>query len=1134
MKHIQEIARRVRRPEEQLRFPCELLQQGYEANYLANYRPDELSNIDEATLSAIRRMLKQFESVEAHRAKVLVSIEKEPLFPKSVLDIVQQSRSIAEIDTTLRHVRARKNAKSIAEKCPAAEIVGKAILTYTGETPKDLPAWVAEVANTTPDQTDEIISQTKSWLSHLLSEDLKLMSEMQQYVLRRAAVSVKILPEPTKESEETHLEASEDSATVPVNSIAIAESKQDVAPETTADPNPGQTPETSEANPPAVNSENSSEVPDQEPVRQILAEFSKDKKSAKPLKTKSLSEKQLSPRKRRRRWLRSILESYARLKKPAGDLTPYQILMLSRGLRSQIIQLNFDYDKKPLIQMCREALCPGRHPMHSFLLETADSALHTFLLPRIHQDVMAILEEYANEELTEAAVAHLQSLLLQRPIKGHRILMIDAIGPKMAAAAIVDADGRILFTGELPCNTNRADVVAQNVVLMGQWVHEHRVTLISLSNGPARRYLVQPIAELLKQTSEGSLQWTMVDRAGADAYCSSRICLVELPNIAKRHRAAVWLARRLQDPLRQVLKVDPSRLRLGSYQRELPQVELEIALRDAVSSAISQSGLDIFSAEPEVLQRAPGMTLAAAKAVVQACREERITNRESLLTVLKEHLTEMQARQAIGFLRVYGSDNSLDATTIHPDDYRLAKRLVEHANLPTPAPSPEGWQKPNFEDLVAASEAAEDAIAKRQEESGNVSYESSEENLESTEMEFHESENLTDSPSSAPVAEFDAENANQAAVPTTENESAESPSSDDPPADSNSNDGSEAELAESNSSAGTTDTPGIASNVPPIEKSPRTREVLSIDAERLARSWQVGREKLRRVAYSLQFPFADEREFQYPVPVSNKFPRLDTLKQGEMVQALVVGVTDFGVFVDLGPDCSGLIHVSRITPKYVEDPHQYVQLGDLLTAWVINIDEKRKRVALTAIPPGTQNRKGQDSSTDSNSESSTRDRRPPRPSAEGRGRGDNRTRSDSPRAANAGNDRGPNQRGESRGGRPPSSGTSRGGFRGRGDRGRSNERVDSDQSVAPRKPTRISPPKPITPITDAMQQGKEPLRSFSDLMQFMKKSKPETEDIVPSSVVEPARSDSQSTAPAESSGTQSIVESNESPNGPIA
>ncbi len=299
--------------------------------------------------------------------------------------------------------------------------------------------------------------------------------------------------------------------------------------------------------------------------------------------------------------------------------------------------------------------------MHSFLLQLAETALDTFLLPRVHQDVMAILEEFANEELTESAVVHLQGIMLQRPVRGHRIMIIDALGPKMAAVAIVDANGEVLFTGEIPCNSNRADIVAQSVVSLGSWVHEHKVTLISLSNGPARRYLTQPIAELLKQSNEGSLYWAMIDRAGADAYCSSRICLVELPNISRRHRAAVWLARRLQDPLRQILKVEPTRLRLGSYHREIPQNELEVALRDAVSSAISKSGLDIFQTEPEVLQRAPGMTLQAAKAVAKACQENRITNRDSLMAVLKENLTESQARQAIGFLRVFGSDVTYDA-----------------------------------------------------------------------------------------------------------------------------------------------------------------------------------------------------------------------------------------------------------------------------------------------------------------------------------------------------------------------------------------------------------------------------------------------------------------------------------------
>ena len=261
-------------------------------------------------------------------------------------------------------------------------------------------------------------------------------------------------------------------------------------------------------------------------VAPLIAEFHQGRKQGKGLKTKTLSDKQLSPRQRRRKWLRSILESYSRLKKPLVALTPYQILMLSRGQRSQIVSLQFHYDERPLLQACRESLCPGRHPMHHWLLEVAADGLQNHILPRLHQDVLSILEEDAHTDLTEAAVLHLQSSLLQRPIHGHRILIIDAIGPKMAAIAIVDADGKVVFTNEIPCNSNRADVVAQNVVSLGQWIHEHKVTLLTISNGPARRYLIHTVSELLKQCSEGSLYWTMVDWAGADAYCMSRGCLV--------------------------------------------------------------------------------------------------------------------------------------------------------------------------------------------------------------------------------------------------------------------------------------------------------------------------------------------------------------------------------------------------------------------------------------------------------------------------------------------------------------------------------------------------------------------------------------------------------------------------------
>lgn len=1157
MKNLQEIARRVRRPEDQLRFPCELIQQGYEPNYLANYRPDELGGLDELTLSMVKRAVKQIDSIDEYKAKILASLEKDPHAPATAKEIVQNASSIAQIDTTMRHIRSRKNAKSIAEQYPAAVVVGQAILTLQGEAPADLSAWVAQTAGVPAEQAEEVLAQTKNWLTHLLGEDLRLMVDLQQYVLSRGSVSVKILPEPPKGSQaEKELEANEDDAQSGVSAdvsglmpVQADSTTQADAITATSNPNTDEPAEgvatLSDETAPSSELETiatsepsaTTEIPPaelaltatDETVAPLIAEFNQGKKSSKPLKTKSLSDKQLSPRQRRRRWIRSILESYAKLKKQVGNLTPYQILMITRGLRSQIIQLHFQYDRKPLVQKCREALCPGRHPMHGFLLQLAESALDTFLLPRVHQDVMAILEEFANEELTEAAVGHLQGIMLQRPISGHRIMIIDALGPKMAAVAIVDASGEVLFTGEIPCNSNRADIVAQSVVSLGTWVHEHKVTLISLSNGPARRYLTQPIAELLKQSNEGSLYWAMVDRAGADAYCSSRICLVELPNISRRHRAAVWLARRLQDPLRQILKVEPTRLRLGSYHREIPQNDLEVALRDAVSSAISKSGLDIFQTEPEVLQRAPGMTLQAAKAVAKACQEGRITNRESLMTVLKENLSETQARQAIGFLRVFGSEVTYDATTIHPDDYRLAQRLVEHASLAVPPSHPEGWVKPDYSKLAEANAAADKKLEDQQAAFGVMpEAESHEEAPVDSDGELGDSpieENVSEVASSEPAAPVAVDAAESAPIETAESNAGGTES--DTVADAAVATTSEETAGNTEASLPATSSEGI-SHMPPIATEPLQRTPLSIDAERLARSWQVGREKLRRVAHALQFPFADERDFRYPVPLISKMPRLDSLKPGDMLQALVLSVTDFGVFAELGPECNGLIHISRLSNKFLEDPHQYVQAGDLMNVWVVNIDEKKKRVALSAIPPGSQTAREPREERDGES------RRSGRPSGRGApARSEPGTASSGNRPAGAGSRESGDRNDRSGGG-------NRGSFGGRNDRSR-NDRNDrgrpgrgrnehsGDDRRESRRPARVEPPKPVVPITEAMQQGKEPLRSFSDLMQFMKKPKAEQE-IVPETNPAPVADQKEPVETKE----MAPQNSDDTPSGPVA
>ena len=1157
MKDLQAIARYMRLPEDQLKFPIELLNQGYEPNYLANYRPDELGNIDEQTLSILRRALNYSAALKAHKEKVQQTLDREQQWNETVASVISQANTMSQVDTVTRHLRARRNSRTVSEKCPQVEAVGQAILTMQGDAPKDLLPWVAEVSGVPLEQAADVLEQTKRWMVYLLSEDVRLMQDLQKTLLRKASVSVKILPDPPKGSDaEKQLDKAESNPSpqpVPIERASAMEQSAasenstssenstagelavvtDVMPDQIAPiVSMGADGVVAESSPPepevgtseiveitkaveisevvadktAAATEVVSAAPDA--VAPMIAEFHQGRKQGKGLKTKTLSDKQLSPRQRRRKWLRSILESYARLKKPLAALTPYQILMLSRGQRSQIVALQFHYEEKPLVLACRESLSPGRHPMHHWLMEVAEDGLYNHILPRLHQDVISILEEDAHTDLTESAVVHLQASLLQRPVRGHRILIIDSIGPKMAAIAIVNATGKVVFTNEIPCNSNRADVVAQNVVSLGQWIHEHKVTLLAISNGPARRYLIHTVSELLKQSSEGSLYWTMVDRAGADGYCMSRGCLVELPNISRRHRAAVWLALRLQDPLKQILKVDPVRLRLGSYQRELPQRELESALQDAVSTAITLAGVDVFHADMDVLKRIPGMTADAAKAVVKACHDDKITNREVLMGVLREHLSEVQARQAIGFLKVYGSTQVLDGTTIHPDDYRLAERLIEHASLALPTDRPADWHKPDYAQLAVATAAAIEEHAKQEvEQPFGESIDSSDASADHlTTEDATGSESVADSgidmspPDEEGLASPEPQEPS-ASISPAETVSFESPAetvSSESPAETVS---STEVLA---GSAVAVVAPRANVPMPMIPSGPMERPTLSIDVERLARSWQVGREKMKRVANCLQFAFTDSRDFQYPMPLLSKVPKMDSLQNGTMLQALVIGVADFGVFVDLGPECSGLIHISRLAPDFIEDPHQFVQVGDLVPVWVLNVDEKKKRVSLTAIPPGTPSRRNdgqhsgdqfdggrdnrnqrgpgpQNQSGDKNSTGSQERRPPANRTGPPAGAGGDRNRGPSSDNRSGGGNRGDNRAGGNRGGRPGGRDQNR-------DRNRSNDRSEDS---SPRRQTRVDPPKPVTPITDAMQTGKEPLRSFSDLLQFMKKDRDE-------------------------------------------
>jgi protein Tex len=1177
MTQIQAIARALRRTEEQLRRPIDLLRQGFDPAFLANYRADETGQLDLLALFRLKRYLDYSERVARHREDVKKQLEAENLLSTATAELIEHTESIAELERLTRGMRSKKGSRSIANKYPRVAELGQALLTLQGEAPTDLPAWVAEKMLVDADEAVNLLQQTRRWLQQLLQEDPQLMDKLGRHILKKAVVSVEKL------KDEKDIDAEGDEETKPADPASSADSpavvspagntdaatevtssetqaapSSDVAAEsTTAAESPASTEVALSADAPApiVDAEPITAQVSSAPVDSTAAELEnslspaaaanvpteptldikfgdgkKDKNKGPRNKkgrneSNTRSEAKLSPRQRRRRWLRSLLEPFSKLRKQLSRLTSYQVLMLGRGHRSQLLHLKFDYDRGFMVQAARESLSPGRHPMHNWLLDIADEAVNQLIIPRLEQDVFAQLEEAAHQELIETAVQHLFLSLTQRPVGAHRVLVIDAIGPKMAAVAIIDEHGEVLHTDEIPCNSSRHDVVTQNITLLKECIRRYRVGLLALSNGPARRYLIHTVSQLMKQSPEGSLCWTMVDRAGSEAYCATRLSLQELPSISKRHRAAVWLARRLQDPLRETMKIDPTRLRLGSYQRELPEDLLFNGLHQAISATLAAQGIDYWNAPEHVLRRVPGFNSEVVKALVAIRDSGTAESRQQLAVALKDNCEETKFRQAIGFLRIFGSSESLDATAIHPEDYRLAQRLTNNTELKAPPAAPPDWKKSSVASAASLEPVAETSSDEAHDEGAEGHTDAIEASVDAETAVAENSEALSDNVEAAQSSdESPAETVAEIA-----------PDSQDSPADSGEVSGhqDQAISAEdtSNSETQATSAEGQSTDASapqptPAVEDPITQQLraavgkllgdaeekkiapLAIDVEKLARSWQVGREKLKQVACCLQNPFGDSRLATLPIPLLTQVPTIDTLKPGMSAWAVIVSVVDFGAFADLGPDCSGLIHVSQLSRDYTQDPHQTVQVGDLIQVWVLDVDPAKRRISLTAIPPGTViHRPMEEEQSREGSSQGRRDGRPQGRDNQGRGGQQNRGgqgsrgeqggqpgRSSQPARSGSGvqgqgqsqgNRGGQGGRGgQGQGGGNRGGGDRRGGFRGdrrSDDRYVRNDAAENTKSGEAKKP-RVA--KPVKPITDAMQQGKEPLRSFSDLAQY--------------------------------------------------
>ena len=808
--------------------------------------------------------------------------------------------------------------------------------------------------------------------------------------------------------------------------------------------------------------------------------------------------KKISPRQRRRRWLVSVLKPLSGKKMTLGKLSAFQVLMLARGLRSSVAEATFDYDRAKLIQHLQKT-ATHLNQKHATRLRDALAAAEAEVCAAAEEALWDDAIYRASCRLTDVITAAFRRMVFRKPVSARGVIAIDAVGPRTAALAVLNSAGDVVHTEDIPCQLSKS-LRDQAVTKLGELCHKFHADAIVISNGPARRNCLVALSELLEQSQPGSLHWALADRSGADIFASADSNDMQIRRIPRRFRAAAWIGLQLLDPVSAYSKIDCSRLRLSSYQRELSDKSVRVALGQVLTSGVSTQGADLNSADVRWLAQMPGVTPEIAEQIDRRRRANLYASRLELSQL--PGLTEVQLRQMLPFLRVFGSEQPLDATLIHPDDYKLAEKLCNSLDIPMPPASPPGYQPPVFEepsseqtpeetsvDVTASdaevagqldAEAVDASFGVAMEESATViDQDDAVANADETEMvvgspEFEERPATDDVSESSPLAS----QGDAADIDASE------PGTDIDASESGTVIATEDTSAEPDPDGPTDEKDATATETVPEPMVEMPRHPLPDQAkiEKVVKEWQVGRHRVTQLVHWLCEPFSVPALDLHPAAMMPAIPKLDKLVPGDFVAGVVVGVAKFGVFVELGPDCSGLIHVSRLSDGYVEDPHELMQVGDVVEAYVTAIETSRRRVALSSLSPAQE----QAAAAARNQRSEAR---APRGHGGGRGRRSEGGQRSSSNTAGATQGRAPSGAGEKRGGHgkpsggrsrtsgPGGSGRDRKSGHGRGGRpgGRSHE---------PRSFTVKSSKEPEKLISDDMKAGEEPLRSFSDLMQF--------------------------------------------------
>ena len=579
----------------------------------------------------------------------------------------------------------------------------------------------------------------------------------------------------------------------------------------------------------------------------------------------------------------SVYEMYYNYEEPIKKVLGHRTLAINRGEAEKILTVSviapveriLGYLEKQVITKDNEFTTP-------VLKEVVADAYDRLIAPAIEREIRNELTEKAEEGAISVFGKNLEQLLMAPPIAGKVVLGWDPAFRTGCKLAVVDETGKVLDT-KVIYPTAPQNKVEEAKFEVKKLIKKYGITLISLGNGTASRESEQVIVDIIKEC-DTPLQYVIVNEAGASVYSASKLATEEFPNFDVGQRSATSMARRLQDPLAELVKIDPKSIGVGQYQHDMDQKKLSVTLGGVVEDCVNHVGVDVNTASASLLEYISGITKAIAKNIVDYREQNgRFTDRKQLLSVPK--LGPKAYEQCAGFLRILGGDNPLDATSVHPESYEAALKLMEKLNI----------TMDDVKEFQKKAAAAKESAKKER--------------------------------------------------PEPEKRPAKKPSK---PLVTNTNTAMGKALA---AALGNTTVKVEEKTAKPAAKTESVNasslESRVKDKAAMAKELGIGELTLTDILKELEKPARDPRA-DMPAPIlRSDVLDLEDLKPGMILKGTVRNVIDFGAFVDIGVHQDGLVHISRITNRYIKHPLEAVSVGDIVDVKVLDVDVKKKRISLT-------------------------------------------------------------------------------------------------------------------------------------------------------------------------------------------